>query len=77
MNYQTGSFKLQVLFPRWENKIDLFVRMDMFSSRVFEGDDGFIQVDKPQFTTIKVFIGRFQGHEYDLATSAFVYTPQS
>ena len=81
VDYLNLKYSITFLFPRWENKIDLFVRLDSYSNSFKANSKEFLPESdpplKPTFDQSKVYIGRFQGHEYDLAASAFVFTPQN
>ena len=74
------KYNLQYIYPRWDNKVELYImvqtQFNEFSTTETEltkkANDG---TTKFKYKLMKIFVGQFEYHEYDLAQQPTIYVP--
>jgi hypothetical protein len=64
------------VFPRWENKINLFVRLDTFYLNFTDKIEIVKQYNQQAFVK-RINLGKFQNTEYEMASFVNTYTPEN
>lgn len=69
------EYTLQFIYPRWTNKVLLYVTVKYQKYSFSSSSAELMDVDKPIFSTYRIFLGRYDSHEYEMAEQPTIYVP--